>query len=160
MDMDICIMGVDPGISGAVAFYYPMYPERVAVEDMPLADGEISAAILADKIVTFAPSLAIVEIVGAMPKQGVASMFRFGRADGTVRGIIGALAISAQYVAPTKWKRHYNLSADKEEARARALQIFPMCAHHFSRKKDHGRAEAALIAKYGAEVLYDWKRAA
>lgn len=157
---DICIMGVDPGLSGAVAFYFPADPSRVAVEDMPLADGEISAALLSEKIVTFQPSLAVVEIVGAMPKQGVASMFRFGRADGTVRGIIGALAIPSQFVTPTKWKRHYAISADKEEARARALQLFPACAHHFGRKKDHGRAEAALIAKYGAEVLYDWKRAA
>lgn len=157
---DICIMGVDPGLSGAVAFYFPADPSRVAVEDMPLADGDVSAAILAEKIVNFQPSLAVIEIVGAMPKQGVVSMFRFGRADGTVRGIVGALAIPAQYVTPTKWKRHYSLSADKEEARARALQLFPACAQHFSRKKYHGRAEAALIARYGAEMLYDWKRAA
>jgi crossover junction endodeoxyribonuclease RuvC len=37
--------------------------------------------------------------------------------------------------------------------RALALRLFPSTAEHFARKKDHGRAEAALIARYGSEVL-------
>ena len=28
----ICILGVDPGVTGAVAFYFPGHPERVAVD--------------------------------------------------------------------------------------------------------------------------------
>jgi crossover junction endodeoxyribonuclease RuvC len=157
---EICICGVDPGLSGAIGFYFPAHPGRVAVEDMPLADGEISATLLAEMIVSFQPSLAVIERVSAMPGQGVVSMFNFGRAYGDVRGVVGALAIPVQYVTPAKWKRHFNLSADKEECRAKALHLFPACADHFKRKKDHGRAEAALIAKYGAEMLYDWNRAA
>ena len=157
---EVCILGVDPGLSGAIAFYFPSRPERVAVEDMPLADGEISAPLLAEMIVSFQPALAVIERVSAMPGQGVVSMFNFGRAYGDVRGVIGALAVPVHYVTPGKWKKHYQLGADKEECRGRALQLFPSCADHFKRKKDHGRAEAALIAKYGAEMIYNWGKAA
>jgi len=41
---------------------------------------------------------------------------------------------------------------DKEKSRALAIQFWPGCGF-FSRKKDHGRAEAALIARYGAETI-------
>ena len=157
---EVCILGVDPGLSGAVAFYFPSQPMRVSVHDMPLADGEVCAPLLAEMVTDYQPLLAVIERVGAMPGQGVVSMFNFGRAYGDVRGVLGALAIPVQYVTPQKWKRHYQLSADKEECRGKALQLFPSCADHFKRKKDHGRAEAALIAKYGAEMLYDWKRVA
>lgn len=142
-----------PGITGAIAFYFPETPSRVVALDLPLADGEISAPLLADLIRTYAPALAIIERVSAMPGQGVVSMFNFGRAYGDVRGVIGALNIPVHFVTPQKWKRHFRLSSDKEEARALALRLFPASADHFRLKKHHGRAEAALIAKYGAENL-------
>lgn len=157
---DVCILGIDPGLSGAVAFYFPVTPERVSVEDMPLAGGEVSAQILAELIVNYQPSLAVIEQVAAGHGWGRSACFNFGRSVGDVRGCLAALSIPIQYVAPSVWKKHYRLSRDKDESRARAIQFFPSCATHFKRKKDDGRAEAALIAKYGAEMLYDWKRAA
>jgi crossover junction endodeoxyribonuclease RuvC len=45
------------------------------------------------------------------------------------------------------------LSSDKDTSRQLAMQRFPDYAEKFVRKKDDGRAEAALIALYGAEVL-------
>lgn len=157
---DRVIMGIDPGLSGAIAFYFQNEPTRVAVEDMPLADGNISAALLADRIVTFGPTYAVIESVSAMPGQGVVSMFNFGKAFGQAIGVIGALNIPLHFVTPRKWKAAYNLGSDKEECRAKALMLFPSCAASFARKKDHGRAEAALIAKYGSDVLFPWSAAA
>jgi len=148
-----CVMGVDPGLSGAIAFYFPETPSRVIAQDLPLADGEISAPLLADVIRSFAPSMAVIERVSAMPGQGVVSMFNFGRAYGDVRGAIGALSIPVHFATPQKWKKHFRLSSDKEEARALALRLFPTCADHFKLRKHHGRAEAALIAKFGAETI-------
>ena len=84
-------MGVDPGVSGAVAFYFPEYPQRIAALDVPLANGEIDAAALADLIRGFAPMMAVVEQVHSMPKQGVASTFKFGVAYGVARGTIAAM---------------------------------------------------------------------
>jgi crossover junction endodeoxyribonuclease RuvC len=149
--MTICILGIDPGISGAIAFYFPDHPERVAVEDMPVAAGDVDAITLANRLSAMAPTLAIIERVGAMPGQGVSSMFRFGRAFGTAIGVVGALKVPMFLTTPAKWKSHFRLSSDKEEARALALRLFPACGQQFQRKRDHGRAEAALIARYGAE---------
>ena len=155
-----CILGIDPGASGAIAFYFTNAADRVSVKDMPTVDGAISSALLADIIRCHGPCVAVIEAVGAMPGQGVSSMFNFGKAFGQAIGVVGALKIPAHFVTPGKWKKHYRLSADKEECRARALQLFPACAEHFARKKDHGRAEAALIAKFGAETLFPWSAAA
>jgi crossover junction endodeoxyribonuclease RuvC len=39
MSIDRCILGIDPGISGAIAFYFPGVPSRVCAEDVPVAAG-------------------------------------------------------------------------------------------------------------------------
>ena len=149
---EICILGIDPGLSGAVAFYFPSHPHLIAAEDMPVAGGEIDAATLARRVSLMVPTIAVIERVHAMPGQGVSSTFKFGTAYGTVLGAIIALGVTTHLVAPTKWKRYFGLSADKEEARALALRLWPT-SEHFARKKDHGRAEAALIARWAAETI-------
>lgn len=146
------IMGIDPGISGAVAFYFPVVC-RIAVDDVPVAGGEINVHELARQIRIHRPNMAVIERVGAMPGQGVTSSFNFGRSYGDVRGAIGALDVPMHFVTPQKWKKHFGLSADKEESRLRAIRLFPNAAESFKLKKHDGRAEAALIALYGAEVL-------
>ncbi len=150
--LEVCIMGVDPGLSGAVAFYFPRHPHLIAAEDMPAVAGEVDVATLAQRVRQMAPTVAIVERVGAMPKQGVASTFRFGVSYGAVRGVIAAAGVPMHLVTPGRWKKHFRLPADKEAARALALRLWPT-SEHFARKKDHGRAEAALIARWAAEIL-------
>jgi hypothetical protein len=51
-------------------------------------------------------------------------------------------------VTPTQWKRHHGLSADKEKARALAIQKWPEQYHRLERKKDANRAEALLIGDW------------
>jgi hypothetical protein len=147
------IMGIDPGISGAVAFYFPMVPSRISVDDLPVAGGEINGYELARLIKIHRPTLAVVEKVGAMPGNGGVSMFNFGRAYGDVRGVISALDVPMHFVTPQKWKKHFGLTSDKEQSRLRAIRTFPAVADSFKLKKHDGRAEAALLALYGAEVL-------
>lgn len=147
-----CLLGIDPGASGAIAFFFPSRPELIAAEDVPLAAGDIDAGTLARRINQMRPTMAVIERVGPMPQQGVSSTFKFGTAYGTVRGVVLALGIPTHLVTPSRWKRHFRLNADKEQARALALQLWP-ASRHFERKRDHGRAEAALLARYGAEVL-------
>lgn len=149
----LCIAGIDPGSSsGAVSFYFPDHPCQIAAEDLPVVAGQVDAAILAARLEQMQPDVAVIERVGAMPKQGVASTFKFGTSFGIIQGVVAALKIPAHFVAPGKWKRHFCLEADKEKARARALQFWPSRSDLFSRKKDHGRAEAALLARYFAET--------
>ena len=150
---ELCVLGVDPGASGAIAFFFPSRPELISAEDVPLAAGEIDAAALARRINQLRPTMAVIEQVAAMPGQGVSSTFKFGAAYGVVRGVVTALEIPTQLVTPRTWKRHFRLEADKEKARALAIRLWP-ASRHFERKRDHDRAEAALIARYGAEVLW------
>jgi hypothetical protein len=148
-----CIMGVDPGVSGAVAFYFVDHPHGVSVADVPIAGGQVDPVALTALIKNFAPSVAMIELVHSMPKQGVASSFNFGMAFGCVRGVIGALQVPLHLVTPGKWKKHFHLTSDKEQSRELAIRLFPGSAFQFNRKKHHGRAEAALIARYGAEMI-------
>lgn len=146
------VAAFDPGLSGGGAML-----DReglLACFDLPTigegAQRRIDAANLADLLREYGPyAFAIVEQVGARPGQGVASMFRFGQAYGTVLGVIGALTIPVHHVSPAKWKKALGLNSDGEASRARAIETWPTHAEMFARKRDHNRAEAALLALYG-----------
>jgi len=114
---------------------------------------------LASMIRRYAPSMAVIERVSAMPKQGVVSVFGFGRSYGEARGVVGALNIPMHLVTPQKWKKHFGLSSDKDQPRALATRLFPSVSEHFKLKKHDGRAEAALIALYGAQVIFNQQAA-
>lgn len=150
--MTRCILGIDPGLAGALAFYFDTHPERVAVEDMPVAGGEVDAATLTRRVAQFNPDEAILERVHAAKGWGNGQTFAFGMGVGIVRGVLAALSIPCHLVTPTVWKRHHGLlKGDKEDSRALALRLFAATPDHFARKKDHGRADAALIARYWAD---------
>ena len=76
-------------------------------------------------------------------------MFTIGLGMGVWLGILGALGLAHTRVRPALWKRRLGLTRDKEQARLRAMQLFP--AADLRHKKDHGWAEALLLAWYGAQ---------
>lgn len=158
MTNDLCILGVDPGLSGAIALYWPAEPRIIIAEDVPVVGKDIDAPALARRLEQARPDFAMIELVHAMPKQGLSSTFKFGDAFGMVKGVIAGAYIPLHLVTPGKWKKHFRLSADKEEARALAIRLWPS-SPCFQRKMDHGRAEAALIARYAAETMYPDARA-
>ncbi|MGU3386996.1 hypothetical protein ACLBYG_20970 [Methylobacterium sp. D53M] len=146
------ILGVDPGASGAIAFFRPDRPAEIEVYDVPLVDKMIDAAQVAHLIRSAGATEAMIERVGAMPKQGVSSTFKFGMAYGAVLGIVAAMEVPIRQATPGRWKAHFRLSADKEQARGLAVRQWPG-SRDFSLKKHHGRAEAALLALYAVEVV-------
>lgn len=152
-------IGGDPGQSGAIALLAD--GEFAGFVDMPVmprrAGGfEVDAARLAELL---RESLArhpgafrvgVLESVGAMPKQGVTSVFRFGESFGCLKGVFGALGIPYQLVHSSRWKGVFSLrGVDKDVARTVAIQRHPRAASALSRKKDVGRADALLIATWG-----------
>jgi hypothetical protein len=153
MTLGDCILGVDPGASGALAFYWPPQPALIAVMDMPITDGKVCAVQLKNAIEAMKPSAAWVEKVHAMPGQGVTSMFNFGVSFGVAKGVILALGVPLHFTRPNQWKKAFGLRADKEQARELAIRLWPEQAEWFARKRDAGRAEAALIARYGSGVF-------
>jgi crossover junction endodeoxyribonuclease RuvC len=146
---DRIIMGVDPGVTGGLAF---VSATTIEAFDIPVVAGEVDVDELVRIVKRFVPALAVVEKAGAMPKQGVASTFKYGVAYGALRAALVACGVPTHLIAASKWKKAYLLDRDKEKARALAIRFWPGCAL-FARKKDHGRAEAALLAKYGMDVL-------
>ncbi|MCP8939398.1 hypothetical protein NK718_12810 [Alsobacter sp. SYSU M60028] len=146
-----CILGIDPGVSGGIAFYFPGHPAQIAAFDMPAAASAVDPVTLAARVRQFAPSVAIVERVGAMPGQGVSSTFKFGTAFGAVIGVLAAMQVPTHLAAPGRWKKHFGLGADKDQSRALALRLWPS-SDAFARKMDHNRAEAALLARFAAET--------
>lgn len=144
------IVGCDPGKSGALAALTDD-GQLIAVADMPVV-GQIISARLLDDIVhnwidpLFGGGTAVIEDVHAMPKQGVSSVFSFGRSLGVAEGVLAGNGLAMVYVSPAKWKRALGLSSDKGVSRRRAIEQWPAHADSFKRVKDDGRAEAALIA--------------
>lgn len=147
-----CICGIDPGLSGAIAFFFPAEPNRVTVEDMPVLNGCTDEMTLFRRLEQFRPDAVVIEIQHPMAKQGLGSTFRTGDNYGAVRGAVAGLRTPTFLIKATDWQRHFKIAkADKEKSRELALRLFPITADHFRRKMDHGRAEAALIARYHAE---------
>jgi crossover junction endodeoxyribonuclease RuvC len=154
-------IGVDPGLAGAVGVLRD--GAYVAVEDMPTAvkgvgsvKSEVNAAglILLLKLHIWSSestSIAI-EKVGAMPGQGVSSVFSLGDSYGSARTACAATGVELHQVSPVAWKKHFKLSSDKELSRALAIRLFPGAPLHL--KKHDGRAEALLLARWLWEVRY------
>ena len=145
-------LGIDPGASGAIACITAdglLYD----VADMPYADKTVLAPVLANIVRGWRnidrSLVAYVEKVGARPAQGVTGVFTFGKGYGSILGVLGALEIPVCHVTPGTWKKAVGVTADKGTARRKAIDLFPTHADKFARVKDDGRAEAALIARYG-----------
>jgi crossover junction endodeoxyribonuclease RuvC len=152
-----CILAIDPGLGGAFAVLMTGIPDRVAVYDMPVVDGEINHHQLSHMIRSFGPDVAYIERVGPMPRDGVKQAWRFGSAYTAARVVVALLNIPTTLVTPAQWKKAMKVAGGpvgKEECRAKAIQLFPACAAHFSRKMDQGRGEAALLALYAAKTFH------
>ena len=151
------ICGIDPGLSGAIALIDD--DAAVAVFDMPVLElkrggktkREVDAHALA-RLLAQPIGHAFVEQVGAMPGQGVSSVFAFGKCFGLVLGILVALGVPMTLVPPRSWKTKLQVPSAKDAARFRASQLLPQAAHLWPLKKHDGRAEAALLAFYGSRL--------
>jgi crossover junction endodeoxyribonuclease RuvC len=156
------VLAIDPGLTGGAVIYAPSFSTdcgmRWQVIDLPTvgetSQRRINAPVLRDFIVKFSPDCAFIESVATMPKQGISSAFRFGRACGALDAIVACCGVPVHYITPQRWKKYHGLKgSDKEQSRAKALQLAPELSSVLERKKDHGRAEAALLAMFGVHCL-------
>jgi len=149
------ILAIDPGITGALAFYNTAETRFIEVFDMPILNGNVNPHQLWAMILVRKPHIAIIEQVSPMPKEGVSSVWRFASAYTTAHTVVKLMDIPLFLVSPAKWKRAMNLKGGKEgkeQARERAIETFPSYAPSFSLKKHHGRAEASLLAVYASTL--------
>jgi crossover junction endodeoxyribonuclease RuvC len=141
------ICGVDPGSKGAIALLYPNYAE---IHDMPMLGKEVNGSEVARIFKEFPPDHIWLEQVNSFG-MGRTSAYNFGQGVGVLKGVFQAMQIPFTLVTPQKWKKSYGLSKEKDHSRLLVTRMYPSLADQFVRKKDDGRAEALLIAKYGSE---------
>jgi len=150
-------IGIDPGLSGAIAI---ISPESLKIYDMPTmtverngkAKRQVSASELAEMLYLYSGRDCHVycERVSAMAGQGVTSVFSFGRSFGMIEGILAAFKMPVTFVPPATWVKAIGRGQGKDASRARAMELFPSDQDQFKRVKDDGRADAALIAYWGS----------
>ncbi len=157
------VIGIDPGFNGAVSFLHKDVSNKdiLTINDLPVKmindRKQICEVRFADilKHPSIIPykTLAVIEDVHAMPKQGVVSMFRFGYNAGILLGALACLRIKTVKIKPAVWKSSLGLSSDKKESLAMAKRLFPDNKSDFVLAKHDGRAEAALIAYWARKLL-------
>lgn len=101
------------------------------------------------------PCVTCLEHVGAMPKQGVTSMFNFGVSFGFIQGVLSAFGIPFELIRPQKWKKEFSIS-EKNESIAVCQRLFPnvsLLPTERSRVPSDGMAEALLMAEYARRKL-------
>ena len=141
-------LGFDPGFSGAWGMI-DHHSNFVGCGDMAhngtyiLTDevmAEINQARNGDDMEV------VIELVASMPKQGVASTFKFGMAFGATIALAERTRCPFHFVTPRVWKKDFGLDSDKNRSLALARDLWPEAP--LSRQKDNGRAEALLIAEW------------
>lgn len=142
-------VGIDPGVvSGAwgIVDHHGQYfasghiqndTDRIRV--IPWRD-ELSNAIGINDV-SF-----VIESVHSMPGQGLASTFKFGRAVGAIEAVVALFREPWFIVSPKKWKADMGVTSDKSTSLNLARQLWTTAP--LARKKDHGVAEALLLAEW------------
>ena len=155
------ILGIDPGLSGAIAILENK--KVISLFDMPvMAEGkknkkQLNSAqlvkLLQNNILEKEEISVVVEQVNAMPGQGVTSMFNFGQTFGAIKGICAALGLPIFFVRPSKWKKHFELiNASKDASRTKVIEMYPALSQELSKKKDVNKSDAILIARFYSET--------
>ena len=155
------IIGIDPGISGAIAV---MLDKKVInMYDMPvMAEGKKNKRQLnSSQLVNIIKEnrnkdeemIVVVEQVNAMPGQGVTSMFNFGQTFGAIKGVCAALKLPIFFVRPSKWKKHFELiNSSKDASRTKVIEMYPTLSGQLAKKRDVNKSDAILIAKFYFET--------
>lgn len=147
-------VGIDPGKQGAIAFYNPT-EESLVIFDWPSTDSEDDIIKLIDTIMNEnnIVHLCILEKVGAMPKQGVVSMFSFGTNYGIWKAICAFHCWKRMILTPQTWRKGLITPSDGKDPKTAcynvACRLFPKQTDLFKGKRGaikDGRVDATLMA--------------
>jgi crossover junction endodeoxyribonuclease RuvC len=151
-------LGIDPGLTGAVACIFHDGPivttvlpvmSNVKAAERGRKRTHLNARELAALLGAFDPlrCQVFLEYTQAGMKGALAN-YSLGHSSGIIMGVLSALGFSYELVRPQEWKKEFGLlKMQKDASRTMAQQLFPSV--NLARKKDEGRAEALLIAEWG-----------
>eukprot|EP00249_Psilotum_nudum_P009480 c21961_g1_i1 orf=393-1202(-) len=162
-----CVLGVDPDVWGALAVLRTDGVTTAKVFDAPNVEIMVgktkrrrhdtrSIAELINQVKAPYGTVAYIEQSAPFPKDGKQGWWGSGFGFGIWTGVLVASGLSVIPVPSSVWKRAMGFSkttGDKDNCRAVASLLFPSLSSQLQRKKDHGRAEALLIAAFGKGIL-------
>lgn len=147
------ILGIDPGLHGALVYHTPQ--GHLLGHVMPLIAGDFDFRAIAEDIDASAPDIVVIEKVGARPGQGVVGMFSFGRGFGALLGICAALGKRVELVTPQRWQGDILAGMDRSDTKAASIAYCRRAHPTFEltppgcRKPHDGLADAACLAIFG-----------
>jgi crossover junction endodeoxyribonuclease RuvC len=165
------VLGIDPGVTGAWAVIeldkVTGKPRLLEIGDLPVkafkmskrtthridvkALGDLLEELTAYDYETDTQGFdrICVERLSGGPGITSSTSFSLGWTAATIDTVLTTLGLAHDTVPPSAWKRSLLVPADKSAAKRRATMLF---GHDkgWPREKDHNRAEAAMIALYGA----------
>lgn len=153
------VIGIDPGVRGAMAVVDLKTKQLVEVQDMPWVNDPVlgrkrpSAPELEQFFSQYAHTCdrVVIEHVHSMPRMRVQSIFSFGFNVGYLHAMLDAFFFTKVMVDPAVWKLSYGLSNEKRHSIQAANKYFPGTVF-FTKEKHDGRAEAALLAHIGMNL--------
>lgn len=162
------VAGIDTGLGGAIALVDHTRPSEVVnIFDMPTwwmlvgktKKRRIDVVALADHfdhLERLGVELFVIETVGGRPKQSASAAFTFGYGVGLVYAFAIRARIPVETIPAATWKRLMRVPIDDSGIIARAEEFFPNDRMKFRGAKGglrHDRAEACMLAKFGADHL-------
>lgn len=146
------IVGVDPGIHGALALH--VGGKLIRLEDMPEHDTRVDGTAITNLLREMMPDAVFIENTQPMPRNGSIASFKLGLNTGIVIGVVQAMSHPLFRVRPSQWKSKMGVSRmDKNAIRGVVREMYPDWHSCFARVKDHDRAEAVLISRYGVATM-------
>ena len=146
-------MGIDPGFSGALA----VLDSELKIEftmDMPILKvgkkrelDEARLSVIFKMWRSRSINVAL-EKSQTMPNQGIVSSGRYMASYGFLRGLCVGNGIPYHLIQPQTWKKAMmpDMGKDKGASIQKVSQLYPELS--LKRVKDHGIADAILIARY------------
>jgi crossover junction endodeoxyribonuclease RuvC len=160
------IIGIDPGLDGAIAILADGLPERCySMPTLPSGKGTgriLDLHDLADlirELTEDAPAIAkkaFVEKQTAFKKQGLASTGKTFEQYGMIQALLAAHRWPMQIVRPQEWQKEMFCGDASKDTKAASLlcakRTFPSFGWPVQKAKQIGCADALNIAEYGRRL--------
>lgn len=151
--------GIDPGFNGGITFVHTVTRDVVS-QPMPVFGNmakwkRLDIETIKRLFATYKPFGVCIEKVGAMPKQGVSSMFTFGYNAGILEGIVTTLGVPLKFCTPHAWMKDILRGIPKAGGKPSiiyAKQNYPQVdwrGTERSRVPHDGKTDSLCIALHG-----------
>lgn len=145
MNKPTAFLGIDPGVTGAIAL---IHPEGQIVENWP-GDEVAAVNLIRSLLLQYDIRRAAIEDNGAGPPKGKFGFIKLSENKGIWRGVLASHGVPFVLVRPQEWMKGTvpkKGSGKDKPSLAVARRLFPNLDLH--RKADHNRADALLIAEW------------